>query len=43
MGHTRAKAGGVVVKKTEQQGELGIQVVPWRDLIADQVDIASGG
>jgi hypothetical protein len=42
MGHTRSKFGSVVVKKTEQEGELRVHVVPWRDLITDQIDIESG-
>jgi hypothetical protein len=42
MGQTRPKYGGVVVKKTEQKGKLGIHVVPWRDLITDTVDIKGG-
>jgi hypothetical protein len=29
MGATRAKYGGVLVKKTEQDGQLGIHVVAW--------------
>jgi hypothetical protein len=42
MGETRAKYGHVVVKKVERPGELQIHVVPWRDLITDQVDITNG-
>ncbi len=42
FGHTRAKCGGVMVKKTERDGELGIHVVPWLDLVTDQVDIRNG-
>jgi hypothetical protein len=42
FGHTRAKYGGVIVKKTERDGELGIHVVPWLDIITDQIDIRSG-
>lgn len=39
MGHTRAKYGGVMVKKVEVDGDLELHVVPWRDLITDQIDI----
>jgi hypothetical protein len=42
MGQTRAKYGGVIVKKTDQNGELKLHVVPWRDMITDQIDIPSG-
>lgn len=42
MGHTRAKYGGVMVKKTEPDNDLELHVVPWRDLITDQIDIRSG-
>lgn len=42
MGQTRAKYGGVLVRKTEDEGELKISVMPWRDMVTDQVDIRSG-
>ncbi len=42
MGATRAKYGGVLVKKTERDGELGIHVVAWLNAITDQVDIKNG-
>ena len=42
MGSTRAKYGGVLVKKTEHDGELGLHVVAWLNAITDQVDIAGG-
>lgn len=42
MGATRAKYGGVLVKKTEADGELGIHVVAWLNAITDQVDIRNG-
>jgi hypothetical protein len=42
MGATRAKYGGVLVKKTEQKGELCLHVMQWRNMITDQVDIRSG-
>jgi hypothetical protein len=41
MGHTRAKYGGVLVKKTEHDGELDLHVLRWRDLVTDQVHILS--
>lgn len=42
FGHTRCKYGGVMVKKSEQSAELRLDVVSWRDLITDQIDIESG-
>ena len=42
MGATRAKYGGVLVKKVEQAGELCIHVVAWLNAITDQVDIRNG-
>jgi hypothetical protein len=42
MGATRAKYGGVLVKKTEQDDDLGIHVVAWLNAITDQVDIRNG-
>jgi len=39
MGYTRAKYGGVVVKKTEEKGDLKLEVVQWKNLITDQVEI----
>jgi hypothetical protein len=42
MGATRCKYGGVLVKKTEGNGELGIHVVAWLNAITDQVDIRNG-
>jgi hypothetical protein len=43
MGQTRAKFGGVLVKKTEHGSDLRLHVVPWRDVITDQVDNALTG
>jgi hypothetical protein len=40
--HTRTKYGGVLVKKTEKNGELTLDVMQWRNMITDQVDIANG-
>jgi hypothetical protein len=42
MGATRAKYGGVLVKKTEPDGNLRIDVVAWLNAITDQVDIRNG-
>lgn len=42
MGKTRAKFGGVLVKKTEHDGKLELHVVPWKDVITDQTNILSG-
>jgi hypothetical protein len=42
MGQTRAKYGGVLVKKIEQDGDLRLHVMAWRDMVTDQVDIRSG-
>ena len=42
IGKTRAKYGGVVIKKTVHQGKLEINVVHWKDLITDQTDIMKG-
>jgi hypothetical protein len=40
MGHTRPKYGGVLVKKTEEDG-LKIEVVDWKNAVTDQTDITS--
>jgi hypothetical protein len=42
FGQVRAKYGGVLVKKTEQNGELRLHVMQWRNMITDQVDIQDG-
>lgn len=39
LGYKRAKYGGVLVKKVEKKGELKIEVVDWRNVYTDQVDI----
>lgn len=41
-GHTRAKYGGVLLKKTEKKGKLNIDVVEWKNVITDPVDIIGG-
>jgi len=47
FGQTRARYGGVLVKKCQykepgEQEELEIEVVPWKNVITDQVDICNG-
>ena len=42
FGKTRAKYGGALIKKTEKNKELMIEVVPWKNVITDQVDILQG-
>ena len=42
MGETRARYGGVVIKKTEDEGEMEIAVVEWKNVVTDQVDIEGG-
>jgi len=39
LGYKRCKYGGVLVKKTEKKGKLTIDVVDWRNVYTDQVDI----
>ncbi len=39
MGYTRPKYGGVLVKKFEEKDKLEIQVVQWRNVVTDQVQI----
>lgn len=42
MGYTRAKYGGVLVKKFENEDkELELQVVQWKNAITDQVNIVN--
>jgi hypothetical protein len=38
-GKTRVKYGGVLIKKAEQDKELRLTVMAWRDMVTDQVDI----
>lgn len=42
MGYTRPKYGGYLVKKTEEKGELKIDVVKWTNVMTDQNDIMAG-
>lgn len=42
IGHTRAKYGGVLIKKIIKNGKLFIEVPEWKNLITDQVDIKNG-
>lgn len=39
---TRAKYGGVLVKKVMRDGELYLEVPEWKNLITDQIDIKNG-
>lgn len=39
LGYKRAKYGGVLVKKVETKGELTLDVVDWRNVHTDQIDI----
>lgn len=41
-GQTRAKYGGVLLKKTEHKGKLDVDVVEWKNVITDPVDIMGG-
>lgn len=42
MIETRAKYGGLIVKKVLENGKLRIEVPEWKNLITDQVDIVNG-
>ena len=43
IGETRARYGGVVVKKCKEKGEeMKVEVVAWKNLVTDQVDILGG-
>ena len=47
MGYTRAKYGGVLVKKSIEQDEEGgdelcLDVVEWKNVVTDQIDIERG-
>lgn len=39
---TRAKYGGVLVKKVVKSGDITLEVPEWKNLIVDQVDIKNG-
>lgn len=39
MGQTRPRYGGLLVKKCEYDNELEVEVVRWKNVITDQVDI----
>jgi len=39
MGYTRAKYGGALTKKFEEKGKLELQVVEWKNVATDQVEI----
>jgi hypothetical protein len=42
MGLTRPKYGGYLLKKTEEDKELKIDIVPWTKVMTDQMDILGG-
>lgn len=42
FGHTRAKYGGVLIKRVVRNGELHIQIPEWKNIIADAIDITDG-
>jgi len=42
MGEIRARYGGVVIKMTMEEGEMEVDVVDWKNLVTDQVDIMKG-
>lgn len=42
FGHTRAKYGGVLIKRVVRNGELYIQIPEWKNIITDAVDIKAG-
>jgi hypothetical protein len=39
---TRGKYGGVLIKKTQRDGDLFLDVVDWHNVTVDQVDISAG-
>lgn len=39
FGKTRAKYGGVLLKKVEKNGELKLDIVEWKNVITDQTNI----
>jgi len=42
FGVTRAKYGGVLIKRVKRGGELYIEIPQWKNLITDTVDIKTG-
>lgn len=43
FGQTRAKYGGALIKKTKNEdGEMVIDLVQWKNVITDQVDVQNG-
>ena len=42
FGHTRAKYGGALLKKTKKDGKLKLEIVPWKNVITDQVNLMEG-
>lgn len=41
-GFTRAKYGGALLKKTKRDGKLLLEVVEWKNVVTDQVNITDG-
>jgi len=42
MGQTRARYGGLLIKKKEDKDDLHIDVVQWKNVITDQIDVIGG-
>lgn len=42
FGHTRAKYGGVLIKRVKRNGELHIQIPEWKNIVTDSIDIVNG-
>lgn len=42
MGAARARYGGVLVKKFQEKGDMKVEVVQWKNVVTDQVDIMKG-
>lgn len=42
FGQTRAKYGGALLKKYKKDGKLKLDIVPWKNVITDQVNLMEG-
>ena len=42
FGYTRAKYGGVLIKRVRRGGELHIQIPEWKNIVTDSIDIING-
>lgn len=42
FGFTRAKYGGVIVKRVKRNGELYLEIPEWKNVVFDPTDIANG-